>query len=52
LISDLLLEVLPRRRASKPAPFSWKSSGGDLRVDLLDKDGVYDQLDAEKLARR
>jgi hypothetical protein len=52
LISDLLAEAIPRRnRPASPPPFIWESSAGDLLVDLLDKDAVYERLDGERFRK-
>lgn len=48
LISELLAQALAQRksgRARRPA-FHWKTSPGALRIDLTDKDALWDALDA------
>ncbi len=47
VISDLLAEALGRRRADRPepAPFRWISQPLGLRVDLRDKEAVWQALD-------
>lgn len=50
LMSDLLAEALGRRRtkrAEPPPPFTWNTTRGRPLVDLADKDGIYEILDAE-----
>jgi predicted AAA+ superfamily ATPase len=49
LMSDLLAEALGRRRirAEPPPPFTWNVTRGKPLVDLADKDGLYEILDAE-----
>lgn len=48
LVSDILLEAIPRIRRAKQRPdFNWQSSEGSLQVDLLDKDAVYGALDRQ-----
>lgn len=47
IVSDLLAEALGHRRKARPdpAPFRWVSQPLGLKVDLRDKDAVWQALD-------
>jgi hypothetical protein len=47
IVSDLLAEALGQRRSARPAPasFRWISQPLGLKVDLRDKDAVWQALD-------
>ena len=49
LVSDLLAQALAaRRRARRPAPvFGWVSQDMTSKVDIADRDALYDVLDRE-----
>lgn len=46
-VSELLLEALDRRKRERerPEPFRWTSKAMGARVDLSDKEAVYEILD-------
>ena len=46
-VSELLMEALDRRKrqSGRPEPFRWISKPMGTRVDLSDKEAVYDILD-------
>jgi len=46
LVSDLLAQALAGEvKEAAPRHFAWTASAGALRVDLADKDAVYEALD-------
>lgn len=47
VVSELLLEALHRheRKSDRPEPFRWTSQPMGARVDLADKEAVYEILD-------
>lgn len=47
VVSELLLEALDRheRKSDRPEPFRWTSKPMGARVDLSDKEAVYEILD-------
>ena len=46
LVSDLLAQALAGEdKEAAPQCFAWTASAGALRVDLADKDAVYEALD-------
>ncbi len=48
LVSDLLTVVLAERRrgdSDSPGPIQWKSRPMGARVDLADREAVYDLMD-------
>ncbi len=46
LVSDLLAQALASEvKEAPPQYFAWTASAGALRVDLADKDAVYEALD-------
>ena len=46
LVSDLLAQALASEvKEAAPQYFAWTASAGALRVDLADKDAVYEALD-------
>jgi hypothetical protein len=47
LVSDLLAQSLSARREPQPTPmpFRWTSQAMQARIDLRDKDAVFDALD-------
>ncbi|HKA30904.1 MAG TPA: antitoxin [Candidatus Binatia bacterium] len=50
LVSDLLMQALAaQRRARRPAPaFSWHSQDMTARVDISDRDTLYDVMDPKR----
>jgi hypothetical protein len=46
-VSELLLDALDRRKrkSERPEPFRWTSKAMGARVDLSDKEAVYEILD-------
>lgn len=50
LVSDLLMQALAaQRRARRPAPaFSWHSQDMTARVDISDRDTLYDVIDPKR----
>lgn len=46
-VSELLVEALDRRKreSERPEPFRWTSKAMGARVDLSDKEAVYEILD-------
>lgn len=50
LVSDLLAEALASRRPTRKAAaaFAWRSQDMTARVDLADRDALYDALDARR----
>jgi hypothetical protein len=50
LVSDLLMQALAaQRRARRPAPaFSWHSQDATARVDISDRDALYDVVDPKR----
>ena len=51
LVSDLLAQALAaRRRARRPAPvFGWVSQDMTSKIDIADRDALYDVLDRERV---
>ena len=49
LASDLLAEALARHGSSRqsPQPLRWNSGDLEARVDLGDKEAIYEKLDRE-----
>lgn len=48
VVSELLADALARRRVpTRPAAFRWTSRPMRARVDLTDKDALYDALDTD-----
>jgi len=50
LVSDLLAQALveSRARAASPSEFRWVSRPMKARVDLSDKDALYDAMDGSQ----
>jgi hypothetical protein len=44
LASELLARALAEHSTGRPPPFTWKSSPMGARVDLEDKDALFDAL--------
>lgn len=53
LVSDLLMQALAaQRRARRPAPaFSWHSQDMTARVDISDRDTLYDVIDPKRVRK-
>jgi hypothetical protein len=49
MASDLLAEALSRAETSSPSPvFSWNSKNMGARVEVDDKEAIYELLDIDK----